>query len=76
MTAEEVAKSGDRGKLRQVQLVCEDGCDSASMTIVNVIKLARESFKIERKNATIFSRETDLEAESVKIRATVRTMRS
>lgn len=45
-------------------------------TIADVVSLARESIELKRKNATIFSRQRDIEAELEEIRAAVRAMRS
>lgn len=74
VAVEEVATSGVRGRLREAQRACEDSGNALPMTIVDVIKLARKGIEAERKNATMFSRQTDLEDELTEMRAARRTM--
>lgn len=75
MTAEKVAISRIRRKLRKVQRVGEDGGESVPTTTVGLIELARESIETKRKNATMCSRQKDLEVKLVDIRAAKRAMR-
>lgn len=58
-SAEEVASSGLRGKLREVQRVCEVSSEAVLTTIVEVIKLAREVIGIKRNDATMADGNTD-----------------
>lgn len=74
LTAEELTTSSLHEKLRGVQGVCEGGGDTVHATIVDVIQLACEGSEIGRKNAAMFSRQTDLEAELVEVWAAERTM--
>lgn len=76
MNAEKVATSGIRGKLQNVQRVCEDGGEAVSSTIIDVIELAFEDIEVKRKIATMSGRQMFLEAGLVEIRAAGRTMRS
>lgn len=64
-----MAASGIRSKLREVHPVCKDGGKAVPTTIVKVIELAREGIEVKRRNATKSSRQTDLEAKQVEIRA-------
>lgn len=45
VTAEEVAITGIRGKLGEVQRVCKEGGEAVPTTIIDVINLAREGIK-------------------------------
>lgn len=49
---------------------------AVSTTTVNAIELATNGIEMKCKNPTVSSRQTDLEAELVKIRVARRTMRS
>lgn len=75
-TAEKVDTSGIPGKLQEVQHVCEGVGDAVPTTIVNVAELARMCIEIKRKNTTMYSRQTYLEAGLAEIRSSGRTMRS
>lgn len=48
-TAEEVATSHIRSKLREVRRFCDEVGGAVPTTIVNVIKLAREDVETKRK---------------------------
>lgn len=76
MTADEDATSGIREKLQEVQHVCEHECEAVPTTIVDEVELARESNDAKRKNATMPSQKTDLEAELAEIKAAKRATRS
>lgn len=74
ITAEEVDSSGIREKFRVVQRVREDWGEAVLTTIVDVIELACESIQMKRNNATLSSRQKDLESELVETEADERTM--
>lgn len=75
VTAEDVASSCCRGKLRDVRRVCEDGGEAALTTIVEVVEFACEVTEAMRRNATLSSRSTEMEHELVEARAVKITMR-
>lgn len=75
VSAKEVASSGLRGSLQEVRCVCEDGGEALSTTIVDVIKLARESIEIKCKNAPLSDQNTDIEDKLVDACAVGGTMR-
>lgn len=53
VSAKEVASSGMRGKLQEVQCVCENSGEAVPTTIVEVVELARVGVEAKRKNATL-----------------------
>lgn len=60
VTAEGVATSGIRGKLRVIQCVSEKSGEAVPTTILEVIELNREGIEIKRKNATSSGQITDM----------------
>lgn len=76
LAAEEVAASDVCGKLREGQCISENGGDAVPTTLVDVVELVREGIETNRKNTTLSSRQTDLEAKLVEIRAAGHTMRA
>lgn len=66
--AEEVALFGLRGKLQEVQLVCNDGSEGATTTIVEVVEQTCERVEAKCKNGTMTEKNTDMEAKIVKAR--------
>lgn len=74
VSAEAVATSNIRCKFREVQRVYENGCEAVPTTTVEVIELAREAIETKRRSVTMCSRQTNLGAELVEIRADRRTM--
>lgn len=60
--AKKVATSGIPGKLPEAQRVYENGGDAAPTKIFEVNEIAREGIEASRKNATMSSRQTDLES--------------
>lgn len=74
VTANEVTTSGIRGKLREVQRVCEDGSAAIPTTIVELIELARENVKIIPKILTSFHRKRGKNDKFMKARVDESTM--
>lgn len=75
VTSEEVVTPEIREKLRQVQYVCENGGQAVSTAVVDVVELPCNGIETNRKNATVPTRQTDLEVDLVERRAARRTMR-
>lgn len=75
LTLDEMFTSVVCGKLREVQRVRGEGGEAMPTKIVDVIEHARDGIEMKRKNATLFSRQTNLKAKLVEMRATWRTMR-
>lgn len=69
VTAKKVATSGIFGKLRNARRVCEDGYRPVRTAIFEVTELDQEGIETKRKNATMSSRQKNLKAEEVEIRA-------
>lgn len=74
VSGKEVATTGISGKLPEVQCVCGECGEAVSTTNINVVELAREGIKVKRKNATMFSPQTDMEAQLVESRSVGRTI--
>lgn len=64
-TAKEVATSGIRGRVREVQRVFEKGVEAVPTTIINVVEIACEVFYISREHATSSDRNTIMGAKLV-----------
>lgn len=62
VTAEEVATTGIRGKLRETQRVCHEDDEAVPTTIVDVIEQACESIGVNRENATMSDQQMNLTA--------------
>lgn len=60
VTAVEVALSGLREMLREVQCFCKIGGESTPTTVVEVVALSSESVWAKRKDARISERITDM----------------
>lgn len=76
VTSKEVVTSDICVKLLVVQRFCENGIDAVTTTNVEVIKLARVSVEMKRKNATLSDQNTDTKGKFVKTCAAESTMRS
>lgn len=73
-TAEKVASSGFRGKLREVQCLFEDCREDAHRTVVDVVEITREGIEARRKNAVLFVRNKDMNAKLVESQAVKSTV--
>lgn len=73
-TAEEVATTSIRGRLREVQRICEEGGEAVPTTFVDVTELAREDNKVKGKNATTSDRQRDSRTQLVETSAARRTI--
>lgn len=75
VTAEVVSMCGHRGKLQEVQRVCEDGGKTVLTAIVEVVELACECAEAKRKKAMLSKRKRDMGAKLVEACAVGSTMR-
>lgn len=74
VSAGEVATSGNHGKLQEVQCICEVGRDAVPTLIVDVIEIVLDGIEAKRKDATMYSQQTDLGAELLEIPGARETM--
>lgn len=74
VAAEIVASSGLRGKLLEVQRICEDGDEAVPTTILEVVELACDGIKMKHKSVALTDQNMDLEAELLEARAVGGTM--
>lgn len=75
VTVEKVSTSGIRGKLQDVQRLCEDGGKTMLSTIVDLIEFAGEGVEAKRENRTMFIQTTDIGTEHVEARSVNGTKR-
>lgn len=74
VSAKEVATTGVRGKLREMQRVCEDCSKTVPTATVKFAELEREGVELKRKNASLSDQNTNIEVEFLKVCAAKRTM--
>lgn len=75
VTAEELATSGIRGRLQEMQRVCENGVEAVPTPNVKVIELAREGADAKRKNEALSDQNTNSETKLVRVCSVGDTMR-
>lgn len=63
MSVNEVAASGVRNRLEEVQRICENGGEAVPTSAVEIIELSRDVVETKHKNAKLVDRVKDLERE-------------
>lgn len=75
MLAKEVAAFDIYGKLRETQLISEEGDETQPRFVIEVVEPACDEVKFGRKNASFFERVTDKQDKFQEVRAAGCTMR-
>lgn len=71
ISVDEVAGSGLRGKLREVQRICEEGGEVVPATVVDVVNLARKVVETKRENVAFVEDRTKALAKVEELQGTV-----
>lgn len=58
--AKEVLATGVRGKLRDIQCICEEDGEAVPKTVIKVIKMAGDGIKVRRENTSLFERNSNI----------------
>lgn len=72
ISADELAASGLRGKLKMHQRICKDRGKSVSASVLEVINFSREVMETRPDNAKLLDRTSDLALELVESRTSKR----